>query len=112
MHGTHGALPELIPENTAAKPKQWLARPKSVYLDFVDAIKENRPAANNFEIAAKVTEIMLLTNIAVAAQKLDLTLEYDAAQMKITNCEEANNYFHYEYRKGGNCNSFPQLKNH
>ena len=100
MHGTHGALPELIPENTAAKPKQWLARPKSVYLDFVDAIKENRPAANNFEIAAKVTEIMLLTNIAVAAQKLDLTLEYDAAQMKITNCEKANNYFHYQYRKG------------
>ena len=43
---------------------------------------------------------MLLTNIAVAAQQLDITLEYDAANMKITNCPEANDYFHYEYRKG------------
>jgi predicted dehydrogenase len=100
MHGTHGATPELIPENANELPKKWLPRPSSVYLDFVEAIKEQRPAANNFEVAAKVTEIMLLTNIAVAAQKLDLTLEYDAENMRITNCEAANDYFHYEYRKG------------
>ena len=50
--------------------------------------------------ASKLNEIMLLTNIAVAAQQLDITLEYDAANMKITNCPEANDYFHYEYRKG------------
>ena len=43
---------------------------------------------------------MLLTNIAVAAQRLDLTLEYDAENMRITICPEANDYFHYEYRKG------------
>ena len=43
---------------------------------------------------------MLLTNIAVAAQNTNITLEYDAANMRITNLEEANNYFHYEYRKG------------
>ena len=78
----------------------WLKRPSSVYVDFIEAIKEGRKAANDFEISSKLTEIMLLTNIAVAAQQVNKTLEYDAENMKITNCEEANNYFHYEYRKG------------
>lgn len=101
MHGTHGAMPELIPENPGfVAPEQWLKRPSSVYVDFIEAIKEGRKAANDFEIASKLTEIMLLTNIAVAAQQVNKTLEYDAENMKITNCEEANAYFHYEYRKG------------
>ena len=43
---------------------------------------------------------MLLTNIAVVSQQIDKTLEYDAANMKITNLPEANDYFHYEYRNG------------
>ena len=67
---------------------------------IIEAIKENRQAANNFEIAAKVTEIMLLTNVAVLSQQLDITLEYDAKNMKITNLEEANQFFHYNYRDG------------
>jgi predicted dehydrogenase len=101
MHGTHGAMPELIPEDPGfAAPEKWLERPANIYVDFIEAIKEGRKAANDFEVSAKLTEIMLLTNIAVAAQQVNRTLEYDAEQMKITNCEEANNYFHYEYRKG------------
>ena len=101
MHGTHGAPPELIPNNPDFKePEKWLKRPASVYVDFIEAIKEGRKAANDFETASKLAEIMLLTNIAVAAQQLNITLEYDAENMKITNCPEANNYFHYEYRKG------------
>lgn len=101
MHGTHGAMPELIPEDPGfTAPEKWLKRPSSVYVDFIEAIKEGRKAANDFEISSKLTEIMLLTNIAVAAQQVNKTLEYDAENMKITNCEEANNYFHYEYRKG------------
>jgi predicted dehydrogenase len=101
MHGTHGSMPELIPENPGfVAPEKWLNRPSNVYVDFIEAIKEGRKAANDFEVASKLTEIMLLTNIAVAAQQVNKTLEYDAENMKITNCEEANDYFHYEYRKG------------
>ncbi len=101
MHGTHGASPELVPEKPGFKaPNKVIERPKNIYEDWIDAIKEGRKAANDFEIASKLTEIMLLTNIAVAAQNTNITLEYDAANMRITNCEEANNYFHYEYRKG------------
>ena len=99
MHGTHGAIPQLIPEREYSAPKT-LPRPKSVYVDFIEAIKEGRKAANDFEVSSKLTEIMLLTNVAVAAQRLNLTLEYDAENMKITNCPEANDYFHYEYRNG------------
>ena len=99
MHGTHGAVPQLIPEREFSTP-QTLPRPKNIYVDFVDAIKEGRQAANNFEFASRVNEIMLLTNIAVASQRLNVTLEYDAANMKITNLPEANDYFHYEYRRG------------
>ena len=101
MHGTHGAMPELIPQDPGFKaPDQWLPRPKSVYVDFIEAIKEGRKAANDFEIASKLTEIMLLTNIAVMSQQVNKTLEYDAGNMKITNLPEADQFFHYEYRQG------------
>ena len=43
---------------------------------------------------------MLLTNVAVLSQQLDITLEYDSNNMKITNLEEANQFFHYNYRDG------------
>ncbi|MDR2912580.1 MAG: Gfo/Idh/MocA family oxidoreductase [Alistipes sp.] len=99
MHGTTGAFPELIPDREYSVPAT-LPRPKSVYVDFIEAIKEGRKAANDFEFAAKMTEIMLLTNIAVASQRINRTLEYDAENMRITNLPEANDYFHYEYRNG------------
>jgi len=101
MHGTHGAAPELIPEDPGfVEPAKWLPRPGSVYVDFIEAIKEGRKAANDFEISSRLTEIMLLTNIAVMSQQINKTLEYDAENMKITNLPQANDYFHYEYRQG------------
>jgi len=101
QHGTHGAMPELIPEDPGfITPEKTLHRPSNVYVDFIEAIKEGRMAANDFEIASVLTEIMLLTNIAVASQQVNRTLEYDAENMRITNCDGANEYFHYEYRDG------------
>ena len=104
MHGTQdggadGAIPFLIPEREFSVP-ETLPRTKNIYVDFIEAIKEGKKSSNGFETAAKVNEIMLLTNVAVAAQRLNLTLEYDAENMRITNCPEANDYFHYEYRRG------------
>jgi len=43
---------------------------------------------------------MLLTNVAVLSQQLNITLEYDAKSMKITNLDDANKFFHYNYRNG------------
>ncbi|HOK27000.1 MAG TPA: Gfo/Idh/MocA family oxidoreductase [Bacteroidales bacterium] len=101
MHGSHGAMPELVPADPSFKgPEPWLPRTGNIFEDWIDAIKNNRKSCNDFSIAAKLTEIMLLTNIAVKMQRRNITLEYDAANMKITNLPEANELFHYEYRKG------------
>ena len=101
MHASHGAAPELIPEDKGFKgPDPWLPRTKNIYEDWIDAIKNGKKSCNDFSISSKLTEIMLLANIAVLYQKTNIVLEYDAANMKITNLPEANSLFHYEYRKG------------
>ena len=100
-HGSHGAMPELIPGDASFKgPNAWIPRTGNIFEDFIDAIKNNKKSCNDFSISSKLTEIMLLTNIAVLSQKANKTLEYDAVNMKITNHPEANNLFSYEYRTG------------
>jgi hypothetical protein len=100
-HGSHGAMPELIPANQDFKgPDASLPRTGNIFEDWIGAIMDGKKACNDFSIAAKLTEIMLLTNIAVKNQRANITLEYDAANMKITNLPAANGLFHYEYRPG------------
>ena len=100
-HGSHGALPELIPADANFKgPDAWLPRTGNIFEDWIDAIKNGKKSCNDFAISSRLTEIMLLTNIAVKHQLDNITLEYDAANMKITNLPEANSMFHYEYRNG------------
>jgi predicted dehydrogenase len=100
-HGSHGAMPELIPGDANFKgPDAWIPRTGNIFEDWIDAIKNNKKSCNDFSISSKLTEIMLLTNIAVKSQHSDLTLEYDAANMKITNLPDANSLFQYEYRTG------------
>ena len=48
----------------------------------------------------KLTETMLLGNIAIRMQKSNTILQYDAVNMKISNLEEANQYLRADYRKG------------
>lgn len=101
MHGSHGANPQLVPADENFKgPDPWLDRTTDIFQDWIDAIKNGTKACNDFSVAAGVTEIMLLTNIAVLNQRSNITLEYDAANMRITNLQEANDLFHYEYRQG------------
>jgi predicted dehydrogenase len=100
-HGSHGAMPELIPADAGfTGPDAWLPRTGNIFEDWIDAIKNGKKSCNDFSISSKLTEIMLLTNIAVRSQRTDMILEYDAANMKITNIPEANSLFHYEYRTG------------
>ena len=100
-HASHGALPELIPADKDFKgPDAWLPRTGNIFEDWIGAIKDGKKSCNDFSIYSKLTEIMLLTNIAVKHQRDNITLEYDAANMKISNVPDANNLFHYEYRKG------------
>ncbi|MBN2480375.1 MAG: Gfo/Idh/MocA family oxidoreductase [Bacteroidales bacterium] len=101
MHGSHGANPELVPADPDfTGPDPWIPRTGNIFEDWIDAIKNGKKSSNDFSVSAKLTEIMLLTNIAVLSQRSNTTLEYDAANMKITNLPEANDLFHYEYRPG------------
>jgi predicted dehydrogenase len=100
-HGSHGAMPELIPADPNFKgPDPWVPRTGNIFEDWIDAIKNGKKSCNDFSISSKLAEIMLLTNIAIKHQRDNITLEYDAANMKITNLPAANNLFHYEYRSG------------
>ncbi len=101
MHASSGANPQLVPADKDFKGVDpWLPRTGDIYEDFIGAILAGKKACNDFSYSTKVTEIMLLTNVAVLSQSSNTTLEYDAANMKVTNLPEANNLFHYEYRQG------------
>ena len=101
MHASHGAVPELVPADPGFEGVEpWLPRTADIYEDWINAIRNGKKSCNDFSISSKVTEIMLLTNIALLTKNSNVTLEYDAANMKITNLEAANKLFHYEYRQG------------
>ena len=68
--------------------------------EWVEAIRAGKPAmaASSFEFAGRLTETMLLGNIAVrfAGQKLD----WDSAEMKFRNSPGATSLVSKSYRKG------------
>jgi len=101
MMGGNAQMPSLVPADADFKgPDPWLERTGDIFEDWIGAIVNGKKSCNDFSWASKVTEIMLLTNIAVLTQRFNTTLEYDGKNMKITNLPEANNFFHYDYRKG------------
>jgi predicted dehydrogenase len=67
--------------------------------EWVRAIRENDPgiAWSNFDYAGRLTEAMLLGNVAV---RLGKPLEYEGASGRVVNCPEAAPYLRPEYRKG------------
>lgn len=67
------------------------------FAEWVRACKGGTPAGANFEYAAQLTEMVLLSNVAVRARR---RIEWDAAAMKVTNLPEANQYITKSYRPG------------
>lgn len=102
IHDTYGIRPRLLPNSlheSTAKPMQRLARIKdeSHEMNWVDAAKGKTAASCPFEYAAQLTEIMLLGLVALRAGR---KIWYDAANMRITNIPEANDFLRREYRQG------------
>jgi hypothetical protein len=64
---------------------------------FVNAVKSGKQYPGNFSEAEYLTEAVNLYAVALRANKL---LRYDAANMKVTNVNDANKYLNREYRKG------------
>ena len=57
---------------------------------------EGTPGAN-FDYSGPLTEMVLLGNLAVRTRKY---LEWDAANMRFSNHEEANRWLTRDYREG------------
>ena len=100
--GEYGDSPRLIPESSM---KEYQRPPKTIPRvdcgheeDWVKACKGERPACSNFDYSGPLTESVLMGNLAL--RRLGKKLEWDGANMRFTNDEEANQYIRREYRKG------------
>jgi hypothetical protein len=101
MCGVYGDGPRLIPESKmkeAKLPEKTLPRVTGSHeQDWVRACKSGQPAGADFAYSGPLTETCLLGNVA---KRLDARIEWDAANLKVTNLPEANRYVRTEYRKG------------
>lgn len=95
MADVYGNNPRLIPVSRtkqAAPPKKTLPRTGEIHEEWVNAAKGNGETTSNFGYAAKLTETMLLGNIAIRFSNSNKILEWDAENMRVTNLEEANEW--------------------
>src|SRR5262249_18316859 len=102
MHETYGAKPRLLPDSlhkSFGTPKQKLPRiPNENHeMNWAEAAKGRTQASSPIEYASKLTEVMLL---GVVALKAGRKLDYDAANMRITNVPSANEFLSREPRAG------------
>ncbi len=57
------------------------------FAEWIGACKGGTPAGANFDYSARLTEMVLLSNVAVRARR---RIEWDSAAMKVTNLPAAN----------------------
>jgi predicted dehydrogenase len=91
----------LLPEAKAkafGKPPQKLERSPGHYQEWVDACKGGKPAGSNFpDHAGLLAAVVLMGNIAIRTQE---KLYWDAAKLRFTNSEAANQLLNSPYREG------------
>lgn len=101
VEGWGGRSPRLIPERRMQeyqRPAKTLPRSIGHHKEWLKACKEGTPTRSSFDFAGPLTEAVLLGTVCVRSG--GKRLAWDGDQMKVTNMPEANNYLHYEYRKG------------
>jgi predicted dehydrogenase len=86
------AVPHILPRN--GKGDHGMKE------EWVEAIKTGQPghAFSNFDIAGMLTETILLGNVAIRLNGQKLA--WDGPSLQFTNNTQANQYLHYEYRRG------------
>jgi predicted dehydrogenase len=91
---------KLFPED---KFKDFKAPPETIpnsighHKEFFEACKTGGPTTCNFDYSGALTEAVLLGAVAFRAGK---KLDWDAANLKATNCPEADQFLRQEYRPG------------
>ena len=95
-YGAHRLLPA---DKFADYKRPEPTIPKSIghHAEWLNAIKNGGPTTCNFDYSGALTEATLLGAVAYRAGK---KIEWDAANLKVNNVPEAQQYVHKEYRKG------------
>jgi len=103
--GTYGDHPRLIPESRMQeyeRPAKTLPRiPGGTgghEKDWARACKGAKPASSNFDYSGPLTESVVMGNLAM--RHPGMKLQWDGANMTVTNVPEANQYVTHEYRQG------------
>lgn len=96
----HGSTPQLFPRDQFKGFKMPKLKPRNHWFDFIDCCRNGGstlPTAN-FDYAGPLTEAVLLGCLASPFPGVEL--QWDAAALKITNHEQANQLVKREYRAG------------
>jgi predicted dehydrogenase len=88
--------PTSIMDTFQAPPKTF-PRVENEDVEWVAACKGGPPALSNFSLSGPFTEVVLLGNLAIRADKKIL---WDSGQMKATHAPELDQFIRREYRKG------------
>lgn len=104
--GEYGDNPQLLPyernrEFANNKPPQTLTRIKTSHEgNWLEACKTGGQATSNFDYAGPLTEMVTMGNLAIRPENVGKKLEWDGANMRVTNDEKANEYVQMRYREG------------
>ena len=95
-----GGAPRIIPDSkmdSYQRPAKTIPRSKGHHRDWLAACKGGKPASSNFEYGARLTEIVLLGNVALRSGQ---RIEWDSANLKARNVPEADKLIKEQYRSG------------
>ncbi len=95
-----GGPPRLLPKELADSfqpPPPTLPRSRGHHRDWLDACKGGEQPSSNFEVAAHLTEVVLLGNIA---QRVGRKIEWNGAEMRVVGDPEADALVDPPYRAG------------
>jgi predicted dehydrogenase len=100
---TYGDRPRVYTKNGKVmdykKPEQFIPRvPNGPYQEWTDSIKSGQKPGSNFDYSGPFTEWVVMGNLSLSfpGQKL----EWDAANMRVTNNKAANKLVMRDYKNG------------
>ena len=95
-YGKHLLLPEADFKDFK-RPEPFIKNSIGHHKEWIEACKTGSATTCNFEYSGALTEAVLLGNVAFRAGK---KLEWNAKQLRATNCPEADQFIQHHYRKG------------
>ena len=100
MGGGWSGSPRIIPEEKMreyGKPPRTLPRSPGHHRNWLDACKGGPQACSDFSYGARLTEFVLLGDVAIRARQKIL---WDGPNMKVTNVPQARRFVQERYRPG------------